>query len=109
MHDGIGPLKRSRESRGIKHVAADQFETGSQQLIARTEIVKDDDFMPDTPQRACGVTADVSGSSNDQDDHVRFPSTIFEQRGEPSDYTGARRQARNGETAAPQPMRDKCR
>ena len=75
VHDGIGSRQHSRQRGGIQHVALDQFKARRQRFIAGAKIVENDDFMPGALQRPGRVTADVSRTTDDQNDHVNSLST----------------------------------
>src|SRR5579859_3810852 len=74
VHDCVSPRERGCKSIRIQNVALDQLKTGRQGFIAGAKIVEDDDIVPGALKRPRRMTADVSRTTNDQDDHfASFP------------------------------------
>ena len=73
----IAPPQHARQCGRIQHIALDQFESRSQTFKASAEIVENNNFMPGAFQRPSRMTADISGTTNHQNDHViSFPLLV---------------------------------
>jgi hypothetical protein len=76
VHNGIAAAENGSEFRGISDISSDEFESFRQLAVAGGKIVVDDDVVSFSPKNMGSVTADVSGSPNDQNGQRFLPEDL---------------------------------
>jgi hypothetical protein len=73
MHDRINPAQQRRKLRAVGNISFDQLEAFGKFCVTCDKVVVNDGFVAPALQGVCGMTADVSRSSNNENDQLRLP------------------------------------
>jgi hypothetical protein len=74
VHDCVDSRKRPGQRYAVQNVTFQQLTPGGQKFMPRAQIVKNDRFMASVFERANGMTADVTRSAGDQNNHATLLS-----------------------------------
>src|SRR5579871_3138223 len=76
VHDGIDLLQCPPQLKSIENISSNQLESRSQQLVARTKIVENDDVVSRSLQSSRGMTSYVSSAADDQNNQSSSPFRV---------------------------------
>lgn len=79
VHDRVHPAQHWRQLGRIGYISHDQLEARGERRVSCGQVVVNDGFVAPALERMCGMTADVSRASDDQNRQLCLAFALFTQ------------------------------